>query len=399
MSADVLSSWVRLFVPLCLTLGACATTDGSESDTEGSGDTDGTDEPAEIEGCQGAALLERPSDLTARGPWDVGARSLVVAGRTTEVWYPASPGSAEGAEPKVYDPRTKLPPEEAMKISDAVNSFQTCDCYDGLALDTEHGPYPVVVYVHGTAAWNTVSLTQMEHWASRGFVVVAMDHPGLFLWDTLAAVCPFDATGERDLGGDTDALLAALASGADGLDFLGGHLDLERVAAVGHSAGGGAVAGYVGKPGVEVVVPMASGSPVTASNGAPFSLFMGGDADTVVAYTATQDAYDGSTGARALVGLGNAGHLVFSDICELQNDQGQNILEIAAEAGVCATSFAGALFDCDPSYIDPAVGNDIINFATSAVLEGRLMCSDADAELAEIETNFGQVVELRQSEG
>jgi len=407
MRADVLSSVSRLGLSLCL-LGAlwasaCASEGaGNDGDTEGNGSGDGDgdgDAPVEIEGCDGATLFERPQDLAARGPWQVGARSLTVAGRTTEVWYPAEPGSAEGKSPKGYDTRTKLPPEEAEKITDEVNALQMCGCYDALPLDAERGPYPVVVYVHGTAAWNTVSLTQMEHWASRGFVVVAMDHPGLFLWDTLAAVCPFDPTGPRDLSGDTDALLAALANGDDGLDFLDGRIDLDRVAAVGHSAGGGAVAGYVGKPGMEVIIPMASGSPVSPDAKLKTTMFMGGDADGVVAYSATQGAYDDSTGDRYLVGLANAGHLVFSDICELKNDQGKNILEVAEEAGVCATSFAGALFDCDPSYIDPVVAKEIVNFATSAVLEGHLMCSEALGELDSLEQTYPQVAEYRREAG
>ena len=40
-----------------------------------------------------ATLLEASSDVTGKGPWEVGARTLMAGELTAEVWYPAQPGS------------------------------------------------------------------------------------------------------------------------------------------------------------------------------------------------------------------------------------------------------------------------------------------------------------------
>ncbi|MGB1700469.1 MAG: hypothetical protein ACPHRO_10975, partial [Nannocystaceae bacterium] len=283
------------------------TTDGG-GDGDGDGDGDG-ENPTEAPGCDGAALLERPADLSAPGPWQVGARTLTVAGRVAEVWYPASL-EVDGFEAKQYDPRIKLPPSQQGLISDEQTPFQICDCGDELPLDSDHGPYPVIVYVHGTAAWATVSLTQMTHWASRGFVVVAMDHPGLFLGDMLSIACPDEATGSQDLSGDVDALLAALSAGTDGFAFVEPYVDMTRVGVIGHSAGGGAVAGFGGKSGVRAIVPMASGGAVTDPAMTESTLFMGALSDTVVSYDSTKSAYQSTVTNKHLIGIENTGHLV-----------------------------------------------------------------------------------------
>ena len=134
--------------------------------------------PADAPGCAGVTLLARPSDPGAAGPWAVGAHTSTVAGFTTEIWYPAKWGT-QVCQPKVaYDLREHLPTADQAKIPDSANPLQLCDCYRDLPIDDTHGPYPVVTFIHGTAAFRTQSLTFATHWASRGFVVVSSDHPG-----------------------------------------------------------------------------------------------------------------------------------------------------------------------------------------------------------------------------
>ncbi|MEO8554243.1 MAG: hypothetical protein ABI678_29910, partial [Kofleriaceae bacterium] len=210
----------------------------------------------ELVGCEGAALLASPSDYAARGPWPVGARTATVGGLTTEVWYPATIGSDAGTTPARYDIRAELSPTEAAKISDADNPWQACDCVRELPLDGTHGPYPVILFVHGTASFRHQSLSIVTHWASRGFVVIAADHPGLKLGDLLAQACGGTAS-PQDLGGNLDALIAAVGQPAGDLAFLAGHVDAKRLAVAGHSAGAGAAAAASGKPGVRVVISMA----------------------------------------------------------------------------------------------------------------------------------------------
>jgi hypothetical protein len=368
--------------------------DGDPGDGDGdpNGDGDPGDQPASVPGCDAASFYEVPADPAERGPWAVGVVTAALDGITTEIWYPAAWGSEAGASPETYDIRYALPESEQGKISDAKNPLQVCDCYRDLPLDEAHGPYPVVVFIHGTASWRMQSLTQMTHWASRGFIVVSSDHPGLWLADSLALACG-QSPGSQDLSGDTDKALAALANPSGALGFLAGHVDTDRVAIGGHSAGGNAAANQTNKPGVRVSMPMASGSPVQSTAALESSLLLGGLADGVVSYANTQAGYAGSPAPKRLVGIENAGHLAFSDICEIQNDDGQDILEVAIEAGVCGAQFAGFLFDCNPNFVDAAISTAIVNYSTTAVLEQVLKCAAGPDPFAELQALYPAVAE------
>ena len=163
-----------------------------------------------------------------------------------------------------------------------------------------------------------------------------------------------------------------------------------------HSAGGNAASGSSDKTGVRVVVPLAASSTTAASSTLESVLYLGGTADSVVAYDQTVSGYEGSASPRRLVGIENAGHLAFSDICALQNDAGQNLIEIATEAGVCGVQFAGFLFDCDPGYIADEQSWDIVHYSSSAVLEEVLHCRPGP-NLADIGSVLPGVAEYQES--
>ena len=347
---------------------ACSSTGPSGSGDSGAGGT--------VAGCDQAMLLTNPSDYAAAGPSPVGVKTVVVGGLTTEVWYPAMPGSDQGKTPERYDIRRELFATEAAKISDTDNPWQSCDCVRDLPLDIAHGPYPVVLFVHGTASFRHQSLHFMTHWASRGFVVVAADHPGLKLGDLLAGVCGGSAPAQN-LSGDLDMLIAALTTPTADLAFLATHVDMRHVAVTGHSAGGGAAVAAAGKPGVEVVIPMAGVGSTAMSSTLRSGLYFGGLADSIASWNQVKTAYTGAAKPRRLVGLKNAGHLTFSDLCDTKNAAGQDLLTIANQDGVCGANLAGALFDCDPSHLAGPTGWQIVNYATSAVLEQQLQCQGA----------------------
>ena len=54
----------------------------------------------------------------------------------------------------------------------------------------------MIIFAHGTAGFRHQSLAQMTHWASHGFVVAAVDHPGLKLGDLLAFSFDQDLTAD-----------------------------------------------------------------------------------------------------------------------------------------------------------------------------------------------------------
>jgi len=382
--------WIEttLVSAVALALTACG---GDSTGDAGDDDDGGNPPPMEIAGCDGATLLSSPTDPAEPGPWPVGARTVTIGRLTVEIWYPAMVGSQAGKTPIRYDIRQALNPSQRTLIPDADNPWQDCDCYRDLPLDAAHGPFPVVVFVHGTAAFRHQSVSQTRHWASRGFVVIAADHPGLMLGDFLAQACPDDPSGAQNLSGDVDAMLAALAAPTGDLAFLAGKLALDRVGVAGHSAGGSAAANATGKPGVRVIAALAGGAAAPDSATLEDVLFMGGTNDNVVQFSSVTSAWNGSATPRHLVGIGGAGHLVFSDLCETKNAAGKDLLAIANDYQLCGAAFAGLLFDCNPEYVGGQIGWNITNYATTTVFEKALHCSTTTPAVDTVEGAYPEV--------
>lgn len=343
----------------------------------------------ETEGCEpGVKLLATPQDPAARGPWPVGARTTKVGELTVEVWYPATPGSEQGKPAVKYDLRQWLPESEQGKIPDEATPLQECGCQRDLPLDEAHGLYPVVVFLHGTAGFRTQSLPHMEHWASRGFVVVAADYPGLYLGDALNLKL------KNDLPGGTQQVLDALRAPSGGLAFLAGRIDMTRIGMAGHSAGGKGIQGFGVEPGVRVLIPLAAFG-VKPSPTLESTVVVGGLADQVVKYENQTKGYESAAPPKRLIGLGKAGHLFPTDLCWMTNAAGQNIVQTATQYQIKNADLASVLFDCPPD-LPRDRARDIINHVTTAAFEEKLTCKPGDP-FATLQATFPEVVEFEQA--
>ena len=118
-----------------------------------------------------------------------------------------------------------------------------------LSLDSEvavanapvaEGPFPLVVFSHGSGGYRYQSLWLTEHLASWGFVVIAADHPTNTLFDQMSP-----GSFEEDLASNyvyrpQDVIrqldFVETLTAADG-DYPG-LIDMEQVAVMGHSFGG-----------------------------------------------------------------------------------------------------------------------------------------------------------------
>jgi hypothetical protein len=378
------------------------TTGASTGDSSG-GTTGGTKPPL-VDGCAGQKLREGiPTDLGQRGPWPVGAVTTTIEGLTTEVWYPAEIGSEAGKSKIVYSLEEHLPDSEKGKIQPPTRSpIQNCECYSKLPLDTEAGPYPVLVFVHGTAGFRTTNMENVQHWASRGFIVAASDHPGIQLKDMLVAL-----GGAQDQAGDARKVLKALAAPTGDLAFLKDHIDMTRVGAMGHSAGGNAVS-QLGKE-ADVIIPYAGGGALQVDR-VKSAMYVTGDIDAVVA--PGTGSYDGTTTKpKRRVWIKGGGHLVGGSLCVIRDptDPNKNIVALANEfqiGNAFLRPFFGTLFDgCnDPpdgpgKFIPASRGIEIMSYVSTGQFEEALHCSaSATAELAKTQEKFGADVSQYEAE-
>ncbi len=304
-------------------------------------------------------MLASPPQLDARGPWPVGARTVVSDGLTVEVWYPA----ARAGTPARYDLRTAMPPGEAAKIPDADNAWLPCDCARDLPVDVAHGPYPVVVFFHGAASFRAQSTFLATHWASRGFVVIAPDLPGIGLAAVLSGDFGFPLTAPLAM-----LDLVAHAPAVDPLAFIRARLGHD-VALAGHSLGAVLARTVTERPEVAVRIAMAG---VASYDGASV-LVIGGDHDHVASIPEPTD----EPHARVAI-VHRAGHLAFTDLCPLGADRGGS-LAIAKAHGVAIPDTLATLGTdgCGPDDAPFAETAPVIRALTAGVLEERLRCDPA----------------------
>jgi dienelactone hydrolase len=344
--------------------------------------------------CDGGGLRPVPADPSERGPWTVGVRTVEVEGLDVEVWYPAGRFSESTRRPVMYDLREYLPTADRARISDEDAPWQPCDCYRDVPADLAHGPYPVVVFLHAKGGFRTQSLPQMLHWASRGFVVLAADHPGLRVSDVLTRACNDGITPRADVRRDVEALLSALREHDHAFAFLGRRLDPTRVAIAGHSHGGLALESFGDL--AQVLIPMAAKG-TRPGDALESTLVLGGTADTHIPYTKQQHGYATSPAPKRLVGIANAGHLAFSTFCTITNSAGQGLAEILHEAGVCGASVVIDALECDDELLPAPEAWEVIDRVTAAVIEETLYCDpDAARAFETLEADYSVVAELRE---
>jgi predicted dienelactone hydrolase len=345
-----------------------------------------------------------PDDTSAAGPWPVGVQTaqLAMTGgmRPVEIWYPATLGSSQGASPATYNVEDYLPNGQAAKIPASANKIIDCGCYRDLPLDTSHGPYPAVIFLHGTGSFRTASLSTMVQWASRGFIVVATDHAGLYLTDFLVTASLGSCTGgtgvgygSQNLSADVDAMIAALTNMTGDFAFLGSSVDMSRIGISGHSQGAENAAQFSTKPNVEVDMPLADlgGTVPTATTELKSVLVVAGTSDSVVPFSSDMSAYSGSTAPiKRLVGITGGDHLDVTDLCWETNAAGQTAIQAADQYGVCGVGLLDALAKCG-MLSPPTIGPEIVNYATTAALEETLHCADRSAAFSMIQSKFSQV--------
>jgi len=219
-------------VTLLLATSACSSDDTGANDDgpAATGDTGSTDDTT-----VSPAVVDQLAEWSDRGPHGVGSVQLDLAGRRTVVWYPAEEGAGTEEPLETFDITGLLSPELQAEVPADMRVQHPIAARPG-AEPATGGPFPVVLFSHGFAGFPEQSASLTTHLASWGYVVAATDHVERSLSGLLGTGAQgVDAAEDDEVLSDLLDLVALQAD--DPTSPLAGLVDLEHVAATGHSAG------------------------------------------------------------------------------------------------------------------------------------------------------------------
>jgi dienelactone hydrolase len=352
-----------------------------------------------------------PDDPGARGPWAVGVRTLQVdlgAGKLmpAEVWYPAEAQSEAGHDKVVYDMIDVMPPEvrDVIGPEDKPLAFG-CDCYRDLPIDGEHGPYPVAIVVHDWGGGRIEAAHIASHWASRGFIAIAADHPRLLLSDWWALVgegCSGSTIGE-DLSRtrDVPAELASVRDGAGDWAFAAAHADLTRVAVAGRFLGAEFAAAMSGTAGVRLI--MLWGSPLVPKIAGDLAevVYVTGKEPSVYtdSFATVKSGFDKTSQAikpAVLVGITGATQTP-TPFCDARTPSDLDGAHLQSKYDLCKVDLTDLIGppDCSLGFVSQEQADAIFAFVTTAALEEALRGADPSAVWRGFDPTWGELIEAR----
>lgn len=345
------------------------------------------------------------TSFSETGPFGVGlmTTSLPQNGAAVTIWYPANADAAHGVQTAIK--LADILPASILKAYPALQAVrQTTFGQQGLAV--ADGKFPIVVFSHGFAGFPTQSARLTAHLASWGFVVAAPDHKDRDLSAVAVQALTGQLNEQNQINGSNDvqdlentiSLLERANTSPTSIFYR--HLDTSRIGAVGHSAGGSAVEKLaVADSRVRVWIGLAGASfgsfGETASGlGAKVprqaGLLMYGEMDGIVSPGSIKNAYNALSGPKRLIGIADAGHLVFTDICTFGHNAG-GIIGLADKVGLPlpAAMIALGTDGCSAAFAPISSDQPLINQAVTAELRWQMGFDANQNALSGLETAFG----------
>jgi predicted dienelactone hydrolase len=314
--------------------------------------------------------------LDSSGPFGVGHTTITAEDplraveRTIDVWYPVPAGTTGTAARYSFTPELFL--DSAVAVAGARPAV---------------GPFPLVVYSHGSGGLRYIASFLTERLASYGFVVAAPDHTGNTAIDLLAGTTADPQLLAIDRPLDVTFVIDELQfrSTTTG-DLLSGTVADGPVGVVGHSAGGytaiATATGHVteldavepdSRVGAVVAMAPATGA-LTDEELARLAvptLLIGGDADTTTPIdpNMTRPWRLMAASPAYFVEIEGAGHQTFTDVCTYDR-----VLPTLANVPdvVLATVADFAADGCGPGFRAEGEAHDLVDTYTIAFLQTHL---------------------------
>ena len=341
-----------------------------------------------------AAASVDPLDASELGPYSVGRRTVTVTdpandGRelVTDIWYPTDVTDGE-ASTYSFAPGIEYDSEVAL---------------DSPAVSAD-GPFPLVVYSHGSGGLRYVASYFTETLASYGVVVVAPDHAGNTTVDQFLDTTDSREVIARNRPLDVSAVITAMIDGSVDAEITGA-VDPDHIGVTGHSLGGYttlAIGGGVDAVPVEAddrvdalvaMAPAAGGlsDDDLASVDIP-TMVISGTLDTTTPIDPNTERTTELVTGRPLVrvDLEGATHQSFTDVCDYTvllrelPDVSQDILDLVDQQ-------AGNT--CDPEVLDVDRAQELIDDYAIAFLLAEL--TDDPSAQAALDAPAPDEVDLR----
>ncbi len=343
---------------------------------------------------EGKANASAPQIFTDRGSFEVGVATLSLSDRKIEVYYPAAPGAATGRTNEVYLQTDPLPPMLkglAAKIPEGVDLKVSVPAFRDAPAASGHS-YPLVIFSHGAGGWRSGHGKLLSGIASWGFVVASVDFPEY-------GFSSFAGGGARDMAARRTTSAAAVDAALDLLDstthapggLLTGLIDMSRVAAMGHSAGGGTMFAQIDNPRIDTVIGWAPVPPQGPGTTSKPTFIIAAEIDSGIPVATLVSAYDSLKAPKRLAIVPRMGHNAFSDSC-LAIQSGNDLISAVKQMGL---NVPGPLLDlaqngCRNEDLDTATGWAIIQHLTVTQLKSSLGLPGAPRTIAvDIGPRFG----------
>ncbi|MEY4130652.1 MAG: hypothetical protein RLZZ31_776 [Actinomycetota bacterium] len=341
--------------------------------------------------CGGSSSSDsKGTNYSERGPYPVGITTFDLGDRKAYVFYPADPDRlSEGTKVTSYSSSDAFPAALRAAIPKELVQEIPIDATKDAPINPK-GNFPVVIHSHGFGGYPEYASQHLIHLASWGFVSAAPDH---IERDLAANSLGRVVRSEQDVQDLRNALARLTKENESGI--FKGKLNLDQVAAEGHSAGGGAAGKFAYDPAVKTYIGQAGVPPLLlatagADNAAKYAnqappqkptMLLAGEVDQTVALSTVQSVYDWLATPKRLAVLRGAGHNAFTDLCKPIRDQG-GLMQYSGRIPAPDNLLKLGEDGCTPANMDPTTGYNIINQLTVAQLRYVFGIDKNDASLS-----------------